>query len=776
MPFDRNLDPTSEYTSLGFALFSNLLLRPLMNYRHVAGDAGGEVLPDLAAEMPEVSDDGLTYEFTLREGVEFGPPVDREITSHDVAYAFERIATPSSGARYAFYFTSAIEGMSEFAEGSTDRIAGIETPSDDTIVFHLSRPTGDFLNRLAMPAAAPLPREIAECFDEPGEYGRYLVASGPYMIRGSEHIGTECSGLQPAAGFVPNRRLILVRNPNHNPATDDPIIRESLFRRYEMTVEEDSDKIYRRIRAGRVDLTSGGPNLETIRRFTSRPSLRDNLHVESGERLWYISMNLTQPPFDDVHVRRAANLVMDKDFLLRTWGGDLQGEVATHVLPDAMVAGALDDFDPYPSRHHAGDPRSARREMKLSRYDRNGDGLCDAAACRQVLHVTRTDAPWPFMAGIIESSLAKIGIELDTRQSDDAYSAIQRLPNQIAITSAPGWVKDYPDPFSFIGFLFDSRNITKPTNTNYAMVGFTPERARALGIPPPRRPVPSIDDDIDACVAIIDYNERLECWADVDRKLMTEVVPWARAEAGAIATQAFANLAYGPEGLDKLGTGASASDVVAELTATDDKREHRQVGIVDGRGRAATFTGDACFDWAGGRTGGGYACQGNILTGADVVDDMCAAFEEASGELAVRLLAALRAGDEAGGDKRGRQSAALLVVREGGGYGGGTDISVSLRVDDHEAPVSELERLFDIHRLLFPRPEDLDFVEIDNRLAAKIRDLLVGAGYDVPEARGYDDALKQALFEFVGTENLEERWSEDARIERQVLEFLRARA
>jgi uncharacterized Ntn-hydrolase superfamily protein len=254
------------------------------------------------------------------------------------------------------------------------------------------------------------------------------------------------------------------------------------------------------------------------------------------------------------------------------------------------------------------------------------------------------------------------------------------------------------------------------------------------------------------------------------------VVPWAKAGAGAVATQAFANLAYGPEGLERLTAGRSAELVVNGLTGPDEQREHRQIGVVDAEGEAANFTGSECFDWAGGRTGNGYTCQGNILTGADVVDRMCESFERAKGELAARLLAALRAGDEAGGDKRGRQSAAILVVRDGGGYGGGTDVSVSLRVDDHERPVDELDRLFELHRLLFPRPEDLDFIKIDKKLAHEIAGLLTSSGYPAPEEGGYGEGIKKALFEFVGTENLEERWSDEPKIESKVLEYLRARA
>ncbi len=251
------------------------------------------------------------------------------------------------------------------------------------------------------------------------------------------------------------------------------------------------------------------------------------------------------------------------------------------------------------------------------------------------------------------------------------------------------------------------------------------------------------------------------------------VVPWAKAGVGAVATQAFANPAFGPDGLALLAEGKSAPEVVAALTAADEGRDDRQVGIVDVEGRAATFTGSKCFDWAGGRTGTDFACQGNILTGAEVVDRMAIAFEAMPGHLPERLLAALEAGDLAGGDSRGRQSAALLVVRVGGGYLGGTDVSVDLRVDDHPAPLPELRRLYEIHKLLFPRPEELDFMPIDAPLATELRAELVRWGYSPGAGEGYDEKLTAALFAFVGRENLEERWRNTPEIEKEVLAQLR---
>jgi uncharacterized Ntn-hydrolase superfamily protein len=253
-------------------------------------------------------------------------------------------------------------------------------------------------------------------------------------------------------------------------------------------------------------------------------------------------------------------------------------------------------------------------------------------------------------------------------------------------------------------------------------------------------------------------------------------VPWAAAGAGAIATQALANLAYGPDGLRSLALGRDARSVARTLTQADPDRDHRQLGMVDSQGGSESFTGTSCFEWAGGVAGNGYACQGNILVGPEVVDRMAQTFEVTPGSLARRLLAALEAGDAAGGDRRGRQAAALVLVQEQGGYGGATDRSVDLRVDDHDAPVVELRRLLELHELYFPRASDLQFLEADRELADRLRAWLSGLGYDPGPPGPYGGRLKQALFAFVGRENLEERWSDEAKVERGIIGYLEDRA
>ncbi|HEX4527707.1 MAG TPA: DUF1028 domain-containing protein [Gaiellaceae bacterium] len=246
------------------------------------------------------------------------------------------------------------------------------------------------------------------------------------------------------------------------------------------------------------------------------------------------------------------------------------------------------------------------------------------------------------------------------------------------------------------------------------------------------------------------------------------VVPWAEPGVGAVATQAYANARYGPDGLALLREGLSAHDVVERLTAADANRDHRQLGVVDGRGDSASFTGRKCMSWAGGQTGPGFAAQGNILVGEETVGALATTFVSTEGEpLPVRLLACLAAAQNAGGDRRGQQSAALLVVERDGGYAGLSDVLVDLRVDDHVEPVTELARLHDLHSLLFGRAPKADWVEVDDSLRTELVERL--------HALGYDGDLDQAFGDWAGTENLEERVDGVDRIDPVVLAELRAR-
>ena len=240
-------------------------------------------------------------------------------------------------------------------------------------------------------------------------------------------------------------------------------------------------------------------------------------------------------------------------------------------------------------------------------------------------------------------------------------------------------------------------------------------------------------------------------------------MPWAEPQVGAVATQSYANPRYGPDGLALLRQGLAAKEVVRRLTEADDERESRQLGIVDAEGRAATFTGEGCHDWAGGRTGDGYAAQGNILVSSETVDALADTFEQGSGPLAQRLLDCLTAAQAAGGDRRGQQSASLLVVERDAGYAGLSDLVVDLRVDEHERPIEELQRLYGIHQALFGKTPSAEWLELDDSLRAEVEERLGRLGYTT-------------LADWAGVENLEERVDGDARIDPVVLAELRRKS
>jgi uncharacterized Ntn-hydrolase superfamily protein len=243
------------------------------------------------------------------------------------------------------------------------------------------------------------------------------------------------------------------------------------------------------------------------------------------------------------------------------------------------------------------------------------------------------------------------------------------------------------------------------------------------------------------------------------------VVPWAEPGVGAIATQAYANPRYGPQGLDLLREGLSAEEVVERLTSADEGRDHRQLGVVDGQGRSASYTGAECLDWAGGRTGECYAAQGNILVSAETVDAIAETFEAGSGPLAERLMDCLDAAQAAGGDRRGQQSAALLVVEKDAGYAGLSDVVVELRVEDHERPLEELRRLFGLHQAIFGKTPERLWLDVDDELATELRERLARLGYE--------GELGDAFFTWSANENLEERVDGVERIDPVVLEELR---
>ena len=525
--FTNNFDPTGEYLANAFAINTNLLLRGLIGYNHVGGPAGAIVVADLATSVPKPTNGGKRYTFKLKNGIKWGPPVNREIASKDVKYAIERMARPKNGAQYAFYFSSVIKGWDAYSKGKTKSMSGIKTPNAKTVVFDLTAPTGDFLLRLGMPATYPMPAEVAKCFEgKPGDYGRYVIASGPYMIEGSDDLDIgSCKTLKPISGFDGQTRMTLVRNPNYNPRTDSRKARESNPDRFEFIVNSNLDDIYAKIGAGELEDSYATASPKVFREYQTNPSKRKYLHSNWADGDYYLTMNLTQPPFDDVHVRRAMNWIIDRSALTKAWGGAVSGVVANHIIPDTMLGGRLTNYKPFKTPGDKGSLAKALAEMKSSKYSTDSKGVCTDKACKGVLLITDVRSVDKLMLPTIQANAAKIGITFTVRSVNGAYPVIQTTSKNVPFSTRPRWFKDYADPSTFIDPLFKGSSIIPEGNTNYALVGVTPAQAKKYGIKGSVTNVPSIDKQAEACAKLIG-SPRLNCYAKLDKLLTEKIVPW----------------------------------------------------------------------------------------------------------------------------------------------------------------------------------------------------------------------------------------------------------
>jgi len=523
--FTNNFDPTGEYLGNAWGLYSNLMLRSLVGYKHLPGAAGNDLIGDLATAVPTPTDNGLTYTYKLRTGVKFGPPVNRAVTSKDVAYAMNRLANPKDGGQYSFYYTL-ITGWDAVAAGKATSVSGISTPDNQTIVFHLTKAAGDFNRRMSMPATAPIPPEIGKCFEgKPGDYGRDVISSGPYMLKGSNTASASCASLKPMSGYdgANGNHIVLVRNPNYDQSTDQ--YRKSYPDQFQFVVNSNADDIFAKVQAGQLEDEVSSPAPKTIRAYATDPNLKPKMIPNVGDRTNYFTMNLTQPPFDDVHIRKAMNWIVDKASMQKAWGGPIPGAIAGHVVPPVLYNNGLAEYDPYSTPNNAGDLAKAQAEIKLSKYDPGKTGKCTMSACKGVLAIADTRSVDTRMVPILEADTAKIGITLKMRSINGAYTTIQTPAKNIPFSERPSWGKDYADPFTFFAELFDSGAIIKSGNTNYSLVGLTPPIAKTVGATGAIAGVPSVDPDIKACSAKLGQ-DRLTCWENLDKKLMTTVVPW----------------------------------------------------------------------------------------------------------------------------------------------------------------------------------------------------------------------------------------------------------
>ncbi len=528
--WDADLDPSGEY--LGFAWdFFYAMHRPLLGYNHKLATKGGdEVKPDLATTIGEVSADGLTWTFKIKD-VKFGPPLNRKVTTKDIAFAIARtgnLAIGASGPGPTYY--APIKGYTEVTEGKAKTVSGIATPDDSTIVFTLTVPTGDFRQRVALPASAPIPEEVAKCFTKAAEYGDFQISTGPYMLRGIDKVDiSSCEKLKAAGaeGHDPTAFTHLVRNPSYDAGTDTKDMRQNFVDGISLTLNTNRDDIEKKVLAGQVDDGEVTVSVTTLNKADTDATVRDNIHVDPGDRTWYISLALNQAPFDDLAVRKAASYIVDKTALVRARGGKFAGIPAEHIIPPDVLGGRLKagEFDPYASPNHAGNPDAAKAEMKKSKYDTNQDGICDAKECKNVLHITRSADPYPNIAAILEDSLRKIGITLKTKPVDSYYQTVQVPTATPPIGSGAGWGKDFADAGTFYTPLLSSAAINVEATQNFAFLGLTRAQAGRINIRYPSGGVPSADAGIKECQATVG-EARNDCWAALDQKTMNEMVPW----------------------------------------------------------------------------------------------------------------------------------------------------------------------------------------------------------------------------------------------------------
>jgi peptide/nickel transport system substrate-binding protein len=520
-------DPQKEYYSVSWAFLRCCLTRTLMSYNGKPTEEGGtELLPDLAAGEPEVSEDGLTWTFTLKDGIKFGPPLSREIIAQDFVTAIERTATPEgSSGGYSFYY-SPIEGFDDaYGSDKIDEVSGVEAVDEKTLRITVTEPTGDLGFRLAMPAASPVPAEAAEGHLK--DYGQFIVSSGPYMYEGMENVDFSLPPKQqePPSGVDVGKSYIFVRNPDWDQATDD--LRFAYVDRIEVPVGGEVQDLLDRVEQGDLDVCIDcGATPEVIAKYSQDPVLQQRMHVYFNDAISYSSMNVGVPPFDDVHVRKAVNYVTDKAALIRIIGGELNGVPAGHAFVDGLLNNLLIDYDPYGTPDHRGNLEAAMEEIKQSAYDSDGDGICDAPECKDVLTVAASEDPAPKTVEAIQKSFEQIGITLDVKflNTSPMYAKCNDPAERIAFCPTVGWGKDYPDAYTFGPPLFGREGLGPNGCCNYAILGATPEELDKWGYSVSE--VPSIDAEMAACQALPAGDERISCWADVDRKLMEEIVPW----------------------------------------------------------------------------------------------------------------------------------------------------------------------------------------------------------------------------------------------------------
>jgi peptide/nickel transport system substrate-binding protein len=528
------LDPQQEFQD-SFSILRCCLTRTLLSHNGQNTEQGGSRLrPDLATDLPEIGADGLTWTFHLKAGLHYGPPLANvEIRAQDFVRSFHRLLGPGIF-DYGLYFFGDIEGAAEYGGGTATSISGLEAPDDHTLVVRLTSPNGNLGARMAMPFTAPLPANptdpsapfgVAQGHDD--GYGRFLVSSGPYILEGSDKLdfSLPAADQQPVAGLVPGRSIALVRNPSWDPASDD--LRAAYADRIEFAIGGSTNDALAAFDAGQADVVwnpSAAPvyTPEQVGPYLSGGQ-PDQVVIDDYDASRGIILNLALHPFDDVHVRKAANYVIDKAALVEFTGGPAAADLATHLVTDGLLDNLLVDYDPYATPGGRGDLEAAKAEMRLSDYDSDGDGRCNGPACAGLQALTR-GGPYEQIADSIRDDLASLGIQLDVKvlEQNPFFDSFYDPQTRASMFIGLGWTKSFMSASSFFLEQFYSPVDLGPDFTNGTLVGATRDQLEAWGYEPVD--LPNIDTRIEACLPLVG-SAQFECWAGLDQYLMEEVAP-----------------------------------------------------------------------------------------------------------------------------------------------------------------------------------------------------------------------------------------------------------
>jgi ABC-type transport system substrate-binding protein len=534
---DGGYDPLQTNYNPALELARCCLFRTLMSYTGRPAAEGGTVpRPDLAVRVPTVSADRLTWTFTMRPGIHYAPPLQRvQVTSGDFVRALERAWSPAPpaltkatgqkllGGDDPLTMVDMIEGARAYADGDATTVSGLETPDPHTLRVRLVQPRGDLDYLFATSPTAPIPPNPADHAATFGvaqghdlDYGKgFQVGTGPYMLEGAPKVDFSLPPDQQssASGAAPDS-ITFVRNPSWDRSTDS--LRPAYVDRIILIGAKDLDQGEQMVENDQADLVFDftAPNA-LVERYQATPALRDRVHVTPFDTVTVLLLNVATPPLDDVHVRRALNYAIDKAALVPVFRAMTSSTPATHLGTDGVEGNLLANYAPYGTG--MGDLEAAHGEIAQSRYDRDGDGVCDAEACRAVHVLLFQDDPIRLeLAKLIRTALAPLGIDLALdRLSDDAWfqAASEPAPGQAILfanfTKGPPSASTYFGPSDLYSFTSVGASLSDLTRRGYST----------------HSPPPSVDERIQACSREV-FEAQVKCWDGFDQYLMEEVVAW----------------------------------------------------------------------------------------------------------------------------------------------------------------------------------------------------------------------------------------------------------